>query len=115
MLILLKFLIYLLAAYGGITLAICLFATFNRRVAEESAKVKLVLIVKDVEEYAEYIVRTAIKGEFASKVMSSNNITLIDMNSSDATNGILSRLKKDFECLEVLNFEEKEKAFDGFL
>jgi hypothetical protein len=112
MLVFIEFLICLLAVYGGLTLAISMFGAFKRRVAAQSTKVKLVLIVKDVEEYAEYIVRTVIKGEFASKVMSENNITIINMNSSDATGAILSRLQNDYECLDILSGDEKERVFE---
>jgi hypothetical protein len=103
-----------MAAYGVITLIISMLGAFKRRINMQNAKVKLVLIVKNVEEHAEYIVRTVIKEEFASKVMSGSNIAIIDMSSTDSTLNILSRLENDYECLDLLNQDERNRIFDDF-
>lgn len=108
------FLVYLMAIYGVITLVISMLGAFRRRMKIQNAKVKLVLIVKNVEEYAEYIVRTIVKDELASKVMSEGNIAIIDMNSADSTAKILGRLAEDYECLDLLPFEKRDNIFDDF-
>jgi len=109
-----KFIVYLFAVYGALTLVLSILAAVRGRSFISGAKVKVILVVKDAEEYIEYIVRNAVKGDFISRVMSGNNLTIIDMNSSDRTAGILNELKKEYECLDVLGEQEKDKVFSDF-
>lgn len=76
--------------------------------------VRIVLLVKDAEEQIEYIVRTAVKNDFASRVMSDNSLVIIDMDSSDNTYLLLEKLQKDFSNVEALKFEDKELVFNDF-
>lgn len=110
----LKYIIYLLAVYGAITLILSILGAVHGKMTAEAAKVRLVLFVKNVEEYVEYIIRDAIKYDFPEKVMSGDNLTVVDMNSTDDTLKILQKLKKDYECIDILSAGEKEDVFSGF-
>jgi hypothetical protein len=110
----LKYIIYLLAVYGAITLILSILGTVHGRMAAEATKVRPVLFVKNVEEYVEYIIRNAIKFDFPEKVMSGDNLTVVDMNSTDDTFIILQKLKKDYECIDILSAGEKEDIFSDF-
>ena len=107
----LKFIIYLLAVYGALTLILSILSTIHARTAAVSAKVRMVLVVKDIEEYIEYIIRKIVKNDFLSKIISSNSLTVIDMKSSDETLKVLKKLEMDYECLDVLTLDEKDKLF----
>ncbi len=76
--------------------------------------VRMILLVRDAEEQIEYIVRTAVKNDFASRVMSDNSLVIIDMDSSDNTFLLLEKLQKDFSNVEVLKFEDREHIFEDF-
>ncbi len=74
--------------------------------------VRMVLLVRNAEEQIEYIVRTAVKNDFASRVLSENSLVIIDMNSTDNTCLMLERLQKDFSNVEALRFEDRELIFN---
>jgi hypothetical protein len=76
--------------------------------------VRMVLLVRDVEEQIEYIVRTAVKNDFASRAMSDNSLVIIDMDSSDNTFLLLEKLQKDFSNVEALKFEDREHILEDF-
>jgi hypothetical protein len=76
--------------------------------------VRMILLVRDAEEQIEYIVRTAVKNDFASGVLSDNSLVIIDMNSSDNTYLLLEKLQKDFSNVEAVRFEDRELVFDDF-
>ena len=76
--------------------------------------VRMVLLVRDAEEQIEHIVRTAVKNDFTSCVLSDNSLVIIDMNSSDNTFLLLEKLQKDFSNIEAVRFEDRELVFDDF-
>ena len=76
--------------------------------------VRIVLLVRDAEEQIEYIVRTAVKNDFASRVMSDNSLVIIDMDSSDNTYLLLEKLQKDFSNIEAFRFKDRELVFNDF-
>ena len=76
--------------------------------------VRMILLVRDAEEQIEYIDRTAVKNDFASRVMSDNSLVIIDMDSSDNTFLLLEKLQKDFSNIEALKFEDRELVFEDF-
>lgn len=112
--ILLEYVVYLLAVYGLLVLVIGSAELVRCRISGCRPKVRIVLLVKDVEENIEYIIRNAVKKDFASKVLSDKNIAIVDMNSADHTYELLEKLQKDFLNIEVLKFEEKTIIFDDF-
>jgi hypothetical protein len=112
--IVLKCLVCLLAAYGLLILVHGAFELIRCRISGDHPKVRIVLLVKDAEEYIEYIVRNAIKKDFASKALSDKNMIIVDMKSADQTYLLLQKLQKDFSNIEALAFEERELIFDDF-
>jgi hypothetical protein len=111
----LKYIIYLLAVYGAITLIFGILGAVHGRMVAEATKVRLVLFVKNVEEYIEYIIRNAVKYELPDKIMSGNNLMVVDLNSTDDTFKILQKLKNDYECIDILSAGDKEDILSDFL
>lgn len=109
-----KFLACLLAVYGAYTLISCMIGAVMSRGASETSKVRVVVVVRDVEEQIENIVRNALKAELATRLMSGGNLTFVDMASQDGTLLLLNKLKRDYENIEILEIEERDKAFSDF-
>ena len=107
-------LICLLAAYGALSLAISIFNTACQRFISENTSMKIILMVKNQAETIEGVVRDIFTGDFSRKVMSGNKLTVVDMGSMDETVEILRKLKDDYEYLEVVTSEEKDKIFTYF-
>lgn len=114
MYILLECVICLLAAYGLLVLVLSAAELIRCRVSGCRPKVRVVILVKDAEEYIEYIIRNAVKRDFISKVFSDKKLVIVDMDSTDQTYQLLERLQKDFSNIESLTFKEREFIFDDF-
>lgn len=112
---LLKYLIFLLAVYGALTIILNILGAVHGRMAVEAAKVRMVIIVKNVEECIEYIIRNAVRYNLPARIMSKGSLTVIDMNSTDETPEILQKLKKDYECINVISAGDNENIFSDFL
>lgn len=106
--------VWLLAAYGLLTLLLGTIGLIRCRISGHRPSVRVVLLVRDAEEHIEYIIRNASKKEFASKVLSEKNMIIVDMNSADNTYQLLERLKKDFSNIETLTFDERDQIFNDF-
>ncbi len=111
---LLECFVCLLAAYGLLVLVLEMAGLIRSRISGLRPKVRVVLLVKDAEEHIEHIIRNAAKKDFAARVLSDRNMTVVDMNSSDHTYQLLEKLQKDFSNIEVLTFEDRTLIFDGF-
>ena len=109
-----KFLACLLAVYGAFTFIFCMIGAIRSRSAAGTSKVRVVVVVRDVEEQIENIVRNSIKAELSSRLMSGGNLTFVDMASQDGTLLLLHKLKKDYENIEILEMEERHRAFSDF-
>ena len=112
--IFIEVLIYLLAAYGLMYLVAGVIDSIRQRHSSESSSAKMVLIVKNQEHVIEGIIRNISSGDVLRKVMSNENLTVVDMSSSDRTKDILLRLKKDYLFFDVIGEEEKESIFKLF-
>ena len=110
----LKFIIYLLAIYGALTLILGIFGAIRTRLHLKGSKLKLVLIVKNSEKYLEYLIRDMIIKFMSDRSIPIDALTVINMNSVDDTGAILEKLHKDFECMEVLPEKDKERVFSNF-
>lgn len=110
----LEILIYLLAAYGALALSYIAVNSVLQKSKTEKSNVKLVLMLKDREEAVEGIVRNMLSGSLLRKVVNDGRVTVLDMGSKDETWLILSKLKSDYEQLELIKSSDKEKIFDGF-
>lgn len=108
-------LIYLLAVYGALTLIFSIASSVYYRTKTENRNVKLVLVVKNKQDIIEYFVGCIFKGSILKKVIPGGKLTVLDMGSSDETRGILDKLKRDYEYIDIIKEEEKEKIFQGFV
>ena len=111
---LLECIVYLLATYGLLVLVLGAADMIRCRVRGRRPDVRVVLLVKDAEDHIEYIVRNAVKKDFASKALSDKNMFIVDMDSTDSTNQILKKLQSDFSNIEILPFEDRSMIFDDF-
>ena len=109
-----KFLACLLAVYGAFTFISCMIGAVRSRSVSGTSKVRVVVVVRDVEEQIENIVRNAIKAELATRLMSDENVIFVDMNSRDGTFLLLNKLKKDYENIDILEINKKDRAFSNF-
>lgn len=106
--------VYLLAAYGLLVLILGAIDMLQCRIAGKRPKVRVVLLVQDAEEQIEYIIRYALKKNYASRVFSDKKMIIIDMNSSDRTHELLERLQRSYSGIEALSEKEKEQIFNDF-
>lgn len=111
---LLDCIIYLLATYGLVVLSLGAADLVRCRVRGRRPNVSVVLLVQDAEDYIEYIVRNAVKKDFASKAVSDKKVIFVDMNSTDNTSQLLKKLKNDFPSIEILTLNERLRIFDDF-
>ena len=106
--------VYLLAVYGAIALIISIIESISKNIKEGISGMRLILQVKNQQEYIEGVVRNLCSGNVLGKVVPVKTITVLDMGSSDDTLKILKLLNRDFNCLEIIERDEKEKIFEGF-
>lgn len=110
-----KFVVCVLAVYGLLSLAASIFSLFPVRIKNNRGKIKVVLAVKDSEEVIEGVIRNIILTMDTLREFSADGkITVVDVGSRDGTLEILNKLKDTYECIEVLNYDEKEKVFSSF-
>ena len=107
-------LLYLLAVYGALTLITGILSCVNNSISDKNDKLRLVLIVKNQQDIIESLVRNILSGNFLRKTVPGGKFTILDMASSDDTAAILERLKEDYQYLEVIHENEKEKIFSDF-
>lgn len=112
--IILKFVVYLLAIYGALTLIMGIFGALRTSLHLKGSKLKLVLLVKNSEKFIEYLIKDMILKFLSDRSIPIDALTVVDMDSIDDTGAILEKLGKDFECMEVLSDKDKEKIFSNF-
>ena len=105
--------VYLLAVYGAIALVISIVESISKSARESIPGMRLVLEVKNQEEYIEGVLKNLFSSSMLGKTIPVDSITVLDMGSTDNTLKILKLLGKDYECLEVLEEKDKEKIFEG--
>jgi len=108
------FIVYVLAIYGLLSLAVSIFSLIPARVKNSNGKIKIVLMVKDSEEVIEGVVRNIFAGNTVKEFSTDGKLTVVDFGSKDGTVEILNRLKDSYVHMEVLNNDEKEKVFTSF-
>ncbi|MGI6776729.1 MAG: glycosyltransferase [Acetivibrionales bacterium] len=106
-----QFVVFFLAIYGVFTLIMGLKGLITQKIDIEDYKTKLVIMVKDQEETIEGIIRTIFMESFLRKVLSNDKLIVIDMGSKDKTREILEKLKREYEYIEVLNENQKDRVF----
>lgn len=111
---LLKFIVYLFAIYGVLTLILGILGAIRTKLYLNGSKLKLVLVVKNSGNYIEYLVKDIILKFMPDRSIPIDSLTVVDMNSDDDTVAILEKLRKDFDCMELLSDKDKEKVFSNF-
>lgn len=109
-----EYAVWLLAAYGLLTLLLDAAGLIHCRISGNRPSVRVVLLVRDTEEHIEYIIRNVVKKDFTSRVLSDKKMVIVDMNSTDHTYQLLEKLQKDFSNIEALTFDERELIFNDF-
>jgi hypothetical protein len=104
----------LLALYGLVMLVFAVTGRLRLKDLQKHPGVRVVLLVKNTEEQIEYIIRNAVKNDFASIVLSDDRILVVDMNSTDNTYRLLEKLRRDYSNIEILGFNERECVFEDF-
>ncbi len=102
---------YILAIYGLIILIYGIAESIRCRIKGRRPNVRVVLLVRDAEEYIEYIVRSAVKNEFAVKALSDKKLTIVDMDSADNTYLLLQKLQKSFPSIEIMKYDQFSDLF----
>ena len=108
---LLQFFILFLAAYGFISLITGITGVMRKR-SGEGFRTRLALLVENQEESIEGVIRTVFMEHILGKVMSKENLMVVDMGSQDDTMDILLRLKEEYGCMDVLTVDEKDRIFN---
>lgn len=85
------------------------------RFAGQRPKVRVVLLVQDAEEQIEYIVRYAVKEEYADRVLSDKKLIIVDMDSTDNTYILLEKLQHNFPSIQVIKMSDMESVFKDFV
>lgn len=110
----LRCIICILAVYGLLTLVLNLSESISCRFTGHRPKVRAVLLVQDAEEQIEYIVRYAVKKEYAARVFSDMRLVIIDMDSADNTYVLLEKLQQNFPSIQVLKMSGLDSVFNDF-
>jgi len=105
---------YLLAVYGAFALIISIINSIHIGSMNENSGMKLVLIQRNQEETIEGVVRSILAKDLINMITPGENLTVLDMGSTDETIEVLTKLENDYECIEVLKSGEREKIFEYF-
>lgn len=112
--IILKFIVYLLAAYGALMAILGISGAIRTRLHLKGSRLKLVLVVKNSEKYIEALIKDMVLKFLSDRSIPIDALTVVNMNSVDDTGVILEKLRKDFECMEVISEKEKDRVFSNF-
>jgi hypothetical protein len=104
----------ILAVYGLFALILGVSDMICCRMAGPRPKVRAVLLVKDAEDQIEYIVRYAVKKEYAARVLSDKSLAIVDMDSEDNTFALLQKLQENFPGIEVHKISSLENIIKDF-
>jgi hypothetical protein len=106
--------VYILALYGAVYLVIGFVDSIRKRFKNENKSIKFILLVKNQEGCIEGIIRDIFIGNSLGGLITQDSFTVLDMGSTDETLKILEKLKRDYQYLNVLNYEEKNEIFKYF-
>ena len=106
--------IYFFTIYGILSLIISAVNSIRQRGKIGNPRIKLVLIMKNQEDTVEGIVRNILSGNFSRGTMPEVRLTVVDLGSTDKTYDILVKLKRDYEYMDVLSNDERERIFTYF-
>ena len=97
--------IWICAIYGFIEILKVLFYTFIKTPKIENCKIHIIIGVRNCENNIESFLRTFFNKILNYQKLDINEIVVVDMNSTDNTKNILTRLNKDYD----FEYRELEK------
>lgn len=106
--------IYLLAAYGMLVLVLGAIDLIRSKMVGNRPKVRIILLVQNVQEQIEFIVRNVVMKDYASKALSDKKVVFVDMDSTDETVVLLKKLQQCYPSIEVMQCKDKDKIFSDF-
>jgi len=105
---------YILAVYGLIILVFGAAQHIRCRIKGNRPLVRVVIFVRNAEEQIEYIVRTAVKKEYAALALSDRKLAVVDMDSTDNTFLLLERLQRSFPSIEIMKADNVGELLSEF-
>ena len=107
----LKSIIWILAIYGLIDIIKETFSAFSvPRVKIDDTYI--IVAVKNQSNSIENLLRNLLFKIFYIKDESNANLIVTDLGSNDETKQILIKLKEDYNCLQLLDWQECKKLID---
>lgn len=106
--------VYILALYGAVYLVIGFVDSVRKKLKNENKSVKFILLVKNQEDSIEGIIRGLFFQNLFRDIITLDRFTVVDMGSADDTLKILEKLKRDYQYLNVVNFDKKDEIFNYF-
>lgn len=110
----LKSLIWILAIYGLIDIIKDILATFSKPKINID-DTYIIIAVKNKSNSIENLLRNILFKIFYMKDESNTNVIVTDLGSNDETTEILNRLKQDYNCLELLEWQECKTLIDNMI
>lgn len=109
---LIECILWILAIYGVIDIIKDFFYIFS------SSKIYnkntfIIVAVKNQENNIEGFIRNIMFKLFYAKKVPDTKVIVTDLGSSDETKKILEKLNNDYECLDIIEWEECKKILDG--
>jgi len=105
---------YILAVYGLLILVSGIAGLIRCRIKGRRPMVRVVIFVRNAEEQIEYIVRSAVKKEYAAMALSDKKLAVVDMDSSDNTFLLLERLSRNFPSIEIMKADRIDEILNEF-
>lgn len=106
-----EFIICLFAVYGAVCLGSEIAQMFWKKGNKNKNIAGLLLVVKNQEECIEGMIRSIFQYKFMDKILSGARLVVVDMGSCDRTVELLQRLRREYGNMEVLEYDERERAF----
>lgn len=111
---LMECILWILAIYGLIDIIRDIFYIFS------SSKINtkdtfIIVAVKNQENNIEGFIRNIMFKLVCTKNLQDTKVIVTDLGSSDETRHILEKLNDDYECLEIIEWEECKKILDNHL
>ena len=102
-------LLWTLALYGLIEIIRTIISSFMNT---KSEGIYMIIGIKDEEERIECELRSLLFNIVYRKELDLKNIIIADLNSSDSCKEILCKLKKDYDFVKIMHWDECKKIVD---
>ncbi len=103
--------LWTLALYGLIEIIKVFIYTFTyKRVDSEG--IYLIIAVKNAEQKVEGIIRGILFHNFYVKEEHIQNVIITDLGSTDETARVLEKMKKDYNNIQIMDWEECKKKVE---